>query len=83
MLETYAAWVDYDDCARTTRESTQYIVEQLNKGTDLEGTGKVRLADGTEYDFGGEWKEIEMYPSLNEPLAAILLFRSPCTCFQL
>lgn len=75
MLETYAAWVDYNDCARTTRESTQYIVEQLNKGTDLEGTGKVRLADGTEYDFGGEWKEIEMYPSLNEPLAAILLFR--------
>lgn len=73
MLETYAAWVDYDDCARTTRESTQYIVEQLNKGTDLEGTGKVRLADGTEYDFGGEWKEIEMYPSLNEPLATILL----------
>lgn len=69
MLETYAAWGDYDDCARTTRESIQYIVDQLTKGTDLEGTGKVRLADGTEYDFGGEWKEIEMYPSLNEALA--------------
>ena len=69
MLETYAAWGDYDDCARTTRESIQYIVDQLIKGTDLEGTGKVRLADGTEYDFGGEWKEIEMYPSLNEALA--------------
>ncbi|MCG7259501.1 MULTISPECIES: lysine--tRNA ligase [unclassified Corynebacterium] len=69
MLETYAAWGDYDDCARTTRESIQYIVDQLTKGTDLEGTGKVRLADGTEFDFGGEWKEIEMYPSLNEALA--------------
>ena len=69
MLETYAAWGDYDDCARTTRESIQYIVDQLTKGTDLEGTGKVRLADGAEYDFGGEWKEIEMYPSLNEALA--------------
>lgn len=69
MLETYAAWGDYDDCARTTRESIQYIVNQLTKGTDLEGTGKVRLADGTEFDFGGEWKEIEMYPSLNEALA--------------
>ncbi len=69
MLETYAAWGDYDDCARTTRESIQYIVDQLTKGTHLEGTGKVRLADGTEFDFGGEWKEIEMYPSLNEALA--------------
>lgn len=69
MLETYAAWGDYDDCARTTRESIQYIVDQLTKGTDLEGTGRVRLADGTEFDFGGEWKEIEMYPSLNEALA--------------
>lgn len=69
MLETYAAWGDYDDCARTTRESIQYIVDQLTKGTDLEGTGKVRLADGAEFDFGGEWKEIEMYPSLNEALA--------------
>ena len=69
MLETHAAWGDYDDCARTTRESIQYIVDQLTKGTDLEGTGKVRLADGTEFDFGGEWKEIEMYPSLNEALA--------------
>ena len=69
MLETYAAWGDYNDCARTTRESIQYIVDQLTKGTDLEGTGKVRLADGTEFDFGGEWKEIEMYPSLNEALA--------------
>ncbi|WP_255717183.1 lysine--tRNA ligase [Corynebacterium sp. ACRPH] len=69
MLETYAAWGDYNDCARTTRESIKYIVDQLTKGTDLEGTGKVRLADGTEFDFGGEWKEIEMYPSLNEALA--------------
>lgn len=70
MLETYAAWGDYNDCARTTRESIQYIVAQLNKGTEREGSLVVRLADGTDYDFGGEWKEIEMYPSLNEALAA-------------
>ncbi|WP_293769026.1 lysine--tRNA ligase [uncultured Corynebacterium sp.] len=68
MLETYAAWGDYTDCARTTRESIQYIVTQLNKGTEREGTHTVILADGSEYDFGGEWKEIEMYPSLNEAL---------------
>ncbi|APT91894.1 lysyl-tRNA synthetase [Corynebacterium phocae] len=69
MLETYAAWGDYDDCARTTRESIQYVVAELNRGTEREGTLVIELADGTEYDFGGQWKEIEMYPSLNEALA--------------
>ncbi len=68
MLETYAAWGDYDDCARTTRESIQYIVSELNRGTEREGTLVIELADGTEYDFGGQWREIEMYPSLNEAL---------------
>ena len=70
MLETYAAWGDYNDCARTTRESIQYIVRELNKaeGKDPEDLTRT-LADGTVYDFGGEWKEIEMYPSLNEALA--------------
>nr|WP_272885232.1 lysine--tRNA ligase [Corynebacterium phoceense] len=69
MLETYAAWGDYNDCARTTRESIQYIVRELNKaeGKDPEDLTRT-LADGTVYDFGGEWKEIEMYPSLNEAL---------------
>ena len=64
MLETYAAWGDYNDCARTTRESIQAVAEAVF------GSHKVTLADGTEYDFGGEeWPEIEMYPSLNEALA--------------
>ncbi len=63
MLETYAAWGDYNDCARTTRESIQAVAQAVF------GSYKVTLADGTEYDFGGEeWPEIEMYPSLNEAL---------------
>nr|WP_306438158.1 lysine--tRNA ligase [Corynebacterium phoceense] len=69
MLETYAAWGDYNDCARTTRESIQYIVRELNKAEGKEPEDLTRtLADGSVYDFGGEWKEIEMYPSLNEAL---------------
>ncbi len=33
------------------------------------GSTTVTLADGSEYDFGGDsWKTIEMYPSLNEAL---------------
>ena len=64
MLETYAAWGDYNDCARTTRESIQAVAQEVF------GSQKITLADGTEYDFGGEeWPEIEMYPSLNEALA--------------
>ncbi|MDN6461100.1 MAG: lysine--tRNA ligase, partial [Corynebacterium flavescens] len=64
MLETYAAWGDYNDCARTTRESIQAVAMEVF------GTHKVTLADGSEYDLGGEeWPEIEMYPSINEALA--------------
>lgn len=63
MLETYAAWGDYNDCARMTRESIQAVAR------DVFGSTTVTLADGTEFDFGGEeWPEIEMYPSLNEAL---------------
>lgn len=64
MLETYAAWGDYNDCARTTRESIQAVAKEVF------GSHKVTLADGSEFDFGGDkWPEIEMYPSLNEALA--------------
>lgn len=63
MLETYEAWGDYNDCARTIRESIQSVARAVF------GSTTVTLADGTEYDLGGEeWPEIEMYPSLNEAL---------------
>ncbi len=63
MLETYEAWGDYNDCARTIRESIQSVTRAVF------GSTTVTLADGTEYDLGGEeWPEIEMYPSLNEAL---------------
>ena len=64
MLETYAAWGDYNDCARTVRQSIQAVAMEVF------GSHTVTLADGTEYDLGGDsWPEIEMYPSLNEALA--------------
>lgn len=62
MLETYQAWGDYSDGARMIRELIQAVA------TEVFGTTTVTLADGTEYDLGGEWKVIEMYPSLNEAL---------------
>lgn len=63
MLETYQAWGTYEDGARTIRELVQAVA------TEVFGSTTVTLFDGTEYDFGGEWKTIEMYPSLNEALA--------------
>ena len=62
MLETYQAWGDYNTGMRTIRELIQAVA------MDVFGTHVVTLADGTEYDLGGEWPEIEMYPSLNEAL---------------
>ncbi|GAB3945836.1 lysine--tRNA ligase [Corynebacterium tapiri] len=62
MLETYQAWGTYEDGARLIRELVQSVA------TEVFGSTTVTLADGTEYDLGGEWKSIEMYPSLNEAL---------------
>lgn len=63
MLETYQAWGTYDDGARMIQNLVQYVAQEVF------GSTTVTLADGTEYDFGGEWKTMEMYPSLNEALA--------------
>ncbi len=63
MLEYYEAYGTYDDSARTIRELIQEICVAVF------GTTEVTLADGSTFDFGGEWKQLEMYPSLNEALA--------------
>ena len=60
MLETYEAYGTYDDSAVMTRELIQEVVQAVYGGL------QVTLADGTEYDFAGEWRAIEMYPSLSE-----------------
>jgi lysyl-tRNA synthetase class 2 len=62
MLETYEAYGTYDDSATMTRELIQEVA-QAAFGTQL-----VTLADGTEYNLGGEWKTLEMYPSLSEAI---------------
>ena len=63
MLETYQAYGTYDDAAVMMREIIQEIA------LEVFGSTTVTLADGSEYDFGGDsWKTIEMYPSLNEAL---------------
>ncbi|AWK70797.1 lysine--tRNA ligase [Rhodococcus oxybenzonivorans] len=62
MLETYEAYGTYDDSAVMIRELVQEVAEAAF------GSTVVTLADGTEYDFGGEWKTLEMYPSLSQAI---------------
>ncbi|MCF4007196.1 lysine--tRNA ligase [Corynebacterium uropygiale] len=64
MLETYQAWGTYEDGADLIRRLIQSVAEEVF------GSQVVTLADGSTYDFSGEWREMEMYPSLNEALHA-------------
>ena len=59
---SYQAYGNYDTIGA--------LVKQLVQDTamDVFGTHKVTLLDGSEYDFGGEWKTISMYDSLSEAL---------------
>ena len=61
-LEAYEAYGDYNTMATLTQEIIQ--------ASALEGTGStlVTLADGTEYDFGGQWTTLSLYDSLSARL---------------
>ncbi|MCI1664164.1 MAG: lysine--tRNA ligase [Bifidobacterium crudilactis] len=62
MLEAYQAYGTYDTIANLVKELIQGAAK------DAFGSTKVTLLDGTEYDFGGEWKTMTMYGSLSEAL---------------
>ena len=59
MLEAYQAYGDYN----TMAELTQHLV--VTAARDALGTTVVTLPDGSEYDLGGEWVDIQLYPSLS------------------
>ena len=60
MLEAYQAYGDYNQMADLTQELVQ------NAARAVTGDLLVTLADGSEYDLGGQWARISMYDSLNE-----------------
>jgi lysyl-tRNA synthetase class 2 len=60
MLEAYQAYGDYDQMAELTQEMV------TNAALAIGGSTVVTWADGSEYDFGGEWNRVDMYDSLNE-----------------
>jgi lysyl-tRNA synthetase class 2 len=59
MLEAYQAYGDYNQMADLTQEMIQ------NAAIAISGSTVVQWADGSDYDFGGEWDRISMYESLN------------------
>lgn len=63
MVEAYEAYGNYDTIAKLVKELVQ------KTAIDVFGSTKVTLLDGTEYDFGGEWKQMSMYDSLSEALS--------------
>lgn len=64
MLEAYEAYGDYNTMAVLTRE----IIQEA--ATAVFGSTSAVLADGSEYDLGGEWDTISLYPSLSSVLGA-------------
>jgi lysyl-tRNA synthetase class 2 len=59
MLESYCAYGDYNQIADLTQELIQ------NAALAVSGSHVVTWHDGTEFDLGGEWDRISMYPSLS------------------
>ncbi|MBP3223621.1 MAG: lysine--tRNA ligase [Actinomycetaceae bacterium] len=70
-LEAYQTYGTYDTMAELTRN----LVQQA--ALDACGTTLVTLADGTEYDFGGEWKSIDLYTSVSDALGVEITPETP------
>ncbi|MFT4148076.1 MAG: lysine--tRNA ligase [Micrococcaceae bacterium] len=61
-IEAYEAYGDYKSIAALTQKMVQ------NAAVDATGSTTVTLADGNEYDFGGQWPWLSIYDSLSEKL---------------
>lgn len=68
MIEAYQAYGDYRSIGVLTRELIQNAARAANQLVRGEDSLVVQLADGSEYDLGGEWEEITVYGSLSEAL---------------
>ena len=71
MLEAYQAYGDYHQMADLTQEMIQ------NAAVAVSGSHIVTWADGTEYDFGGEWDRVSMYDSLSKAAAVEITPQTP------
>ncbi len=78
MLEAYEAYGDYNTMAALTQDLIQ------TAALDVFGSHTVPLADGSEFDLGGQWREITMYGALSEALGSEVTVDTPmATLIQL
>lgn len=61
-IELYQAYADYDTMATLTRELVQEAAFALT------GSQQVTLADGSQFDLGGQWRSVTLYGALSEAL---------------
>ncbi|MDN5774553.1 lysine--tRNA ligase [Brevibacterium sp. BDJS002] len=59
MLEAYQSYGDYHSIAELTKTLVQ------NAAQDATGSLVVKLGDGEDYDFGGDWPVVSMYETLS------------------
>lgn len=75
-LEAYQAWTDYRGMADLTREMIQEAARNVF------GSTTVTLADGTEYDLGGDWAVMSLYPALSEAIGEEITPQTPLARLQ-
>lgn len=71
MVEAYEAYGSYDTMAVLVRELIQEAALAVHDSTT------VTLADGDEYDLGGEWREITLFDALSEALGETVEIATP------
>jgi lysyl-tRNA synthetase class 2 len=71
MLEFYAAYGDYSDGARITRELIQECCAALF------GDQVARHHDGTEIDLSGEWPQVKLYSVVSEAVGEQVTPQTP------
>jgi lysyl-tRNA synthetase class 2 len=71
MLEAYEAYADYNTMATLTRELVQEAAYRLS------GSHVVRHHDGTEFDLGGEWREVTLYGALSDAAGEEVTVETP------
>lgn len=71
MMEAYQAYSDYHGIAELTRSAIQACAREVY------GSEVVTLADGTQFDLGGEWRWMDLYASVSQALGEEITVQTP------
>jgi lysyl-tRNA synthetase class 2 len=71
MLELYQSYADYDTMAVLTQDLVQEAAHALT------GSHVVTLADGTEFDVGGQWRQTTLFGELSGALGEEVTVATP------